>query len=145
MPASVSSRVRRLPEPRPFDRSRCDRFERLAGWTHRATGGRWGFRVAVVVYVAWAMSGQYFAYSEMWKLAFFIGTSTVTFLTVFLARNAQIRSSKALHLKLDELIYALKKADNGLIESEELTEWELDSMRERHRRLAAGCPCRSAD
>ncbi len=89
-----------------------------------------------MIYVAWAMSGYYFDYSELWKFSFFMGTSSVTFLTVFLARNAQIRSAKALHVKLDELIYAVKRADNGVIESEELAESQLDQMRGRYHRLA---------
>jgi low affinity Fe/Cu permease len=118
---------------------RSDHFEQLAAWTVRATGGRWGFRTALLLFLGWALSGPYFDYSEVWRMAFFLGTSSVTFLTVFLARNAQIRSSKALHLKLDELIYALKKADKELIESEDLTEKELDWLRERHRRSTSCC------
>jgi low affinity Fe/Cu permease len=89
-----------------------------------------------MAYIAWAMSGPYFDFSEAWRFSYFMGTSTVTFLTVFLARNAQIRSAKALHVKLDELIYAVKRADNGVIESEELTETELDQIRGRYHRLA---------
>ncbi len=119
-----------------WHRPSCDRFERLGTWAFRTMGGRWGFRIASMVYIAWAMSGHYFEYSEAWKFSFFIGNSSVTFLTVFLARNAQIRSAKALHLKLDELIYAMKRADNGVIESEELAETELDQMRVRYHRLA---------
>ena len=92
------------------------------------------------------MSGHYFEYGEAWRLTFFMGTSSVTFLTVFLARNAQIRSAKALHVKLDELIFAVKRADNGVIESEELAETELDKMRGRYHRLArATVAVRSTD
>ncbi len=119
-----------------WHRPSCDRFERLGAWAFRTMGGRWGFRVASMVFIAWAMSGHYFDYSEAWKFSFFIGNSSVTFLTVFLARNAQIRSAKALHVKLDALIYAVKRADNGVIESEELAETELDRMRGRYHRLA---------
>lgn len=119
-----------------WHRTSCDRFERLGAWAFRTMGGRWAFRIASMVYLAWAMSGHYFHYSEAWKFSFFIGNSIVTFVTVFLARNAQIRSAKALHVKLDELVYAVKRADNGVIESEELAESELDRMRGRYHRLA---------
>ena len=119
-----------------------DRFEQMAAWTVRATGGKMGFRVAVLAFVIWAVSGPYFRYSEAWESVFFLVTSGVTFLTVFLARNAQIRSSKALHLKLDELIHAINKADNRLIESESLAERELDMMRERYRQSP---PCGHGD
>lgn len=87
-------KLRRPPFTTGCHRSRCDRFERLAAWAFQATGGRWGFRIAIIVYLAWVMSGDYFNYNEVWRLAFFVVTSSVTFLTVFLARNAQIRSAK---------------------------------------------------
>ena len=133
MPGTIRSDPKNPPHRPHSPGHRRDRFERLAAWTFRATGGRWGFHIALLSFVAWALSGHFFAYSEAWKLTFFLGTSSVTFLTVFLARNAQIRSAKALHLKLDEVIHALKRADNSLIESEELTERELDRLRDRHR------------
>ncbi len=129
-------KMRRVRWTEGCHRPQCNRFERLGAWAFRAMGGKWGFRIASMVYLAWAISGPYFDYSEAWQFSFFIGNSIVTFLTVFLARNAQIRSAKALHVKLDELIYAVKRADNGVIESEELAETELDRMRGRYHRLA---------
>ncbi|MCA1685497.1 MAG: low affinity iron permease family protein [Planctomycetia bacterium] len=147
MQATIPKKNRRLhhrlaPGLRPHHR---DHFEEFAVWTVRATGCKIGFRVAVLAFCVWASSGPYFRYSAAWERVFFVVTSGVTFLTVFLARNAQIRSSKALHLKLDELIFAVTKADNALIESESLAERELDEMRERTRILASCSHCRPTD
>jgi low affinity Fe/Cu permease len=112
------------------------RFERFSMWAVRATGGHWAFRVAVLLILAWAATGPIFRYHESWKTTFTVVTSSVTFLLVFLIQNAQNRESKALHLKLDELIYASKNARNELINIEHLTEEQLDRLGRRYSRLA---------
>src|SRR5512135_3640636 len=84
--------------------TRRDLFTRVAGWTIRATGGRWGFSLARLTVVVWVASGPYFQYSETWQRAINTGTTIVTFLMVFLIQNVQNRELKATHLKLDELI-----------------------------------------
>ena len=115
---------------------RQDLFTRIAGWTIRATGGRWGFLTALGAVVVWAMTGPYFHYSENWQLVINTGTTIVTFLMVFLIQNAQNRESKAIHLKLDELILAVRQARNELIDIENLTEEQLDLLGERYRKVA---------
>jgi low affinity Fe/Cu permease len=114
----------------------CSRFERISMWAVRAAGGHWAFRVAVLLILAWAATGPYFRYHESWKTTFTVVTSSVTFLLVFLIQNAQNRESKAVHLKLDELIYAAKNARNELINIEHLTEEQLDRLGRRYSRLA---------
>jgi low affinity Fe/Cu permease len=115
----------------------CDRFERISIWAVRAAGGRWGFRAALLLISAWAASGPFFRYHESWTTTFTVATTSVTFLLVFLIQNAQNRESKAVHLKLDELIYAAKNARNELIHIEHLTEEQLDHLGQRYSRLAA--------
>ena len=127
-------RIRRL--PREASARQGDSFERLAVWTVHATGGRWGFRIAILGFIAWLASGSYFNYHESWASTFSLATTTVTFLLVFLIQNAQNRESKAIHLKLDELIYAAKNARNELIHIEHMTEEQLDLLGERYRKLA---------
>src|SRR5277367_4415029 len=102
---------------RPADSFRQrDLFTRLAGWTIRTTGGRWGFVFAFGTVIVWAFLGPYCNYSANWQLVVNTGTTIVTFLMVFLIQNAQNRESKAIHLKLDELILAVKAARNELID-----------------------------
>ena len=69
-----------------------------------------------------------FHYSDTWQLIINTGTTIVTFLMVFLIQNTQNRDAKAVHLKLDELIRALKGARNELIDLETLTDEELTSL-----------------
>jgi len=113
-----------------------DLFGRIAAWTIRATGGRWAFLIAIGTVVAWAISGPFFHYSEMWQLIINTGTTIVTFLMVFLIQNAQNRESKAVHIKLDELILAVKRANNEMIDIEHLTEEQLDRIAARYRQVA---------
>jgi len=114
-----------------------DLFTRLAGWTIRATGGRWGFLVAFGTVLVWALLGPYCNYSATWQLVINTGTTIVTFLMVFLIQNAQNRESKAIHLKLDELILAVNRARNELIDIEHLTEEQLDLIGEQYKEVAA--------
>jgi low affinity Fe/Cu permease len=114
---------------------RRDLFTRVAAWTTRATGGRWGFLFAFGSVLAWAVLGPFFRYSENWQLVINTGTTFVTFLMVFLIQNAQNRESKAVHLKLDELILAVRQARNEMIDVEHLTDEQLDRLAERYRRV----------
>jgi low affinity Fe/Cu permease len=116
--------------------TRCDRFERISVWAVRAAGGRWGFGLALILILGWVASGPYFRYHESWTTTFTVVATSVTILLVFLIQNAQNRESKAVHLKLDELIYAAKNARNELISIEHLTEEQLDRLGRRYSRLA---------
>jgi low affinity Fe/Cu permease len=121
--------------PTPYVRP--DIFTRISRWTIHATGGRWGFFTAAGVILFWAAAGPYYHYSDYWQLVINTGTTIVTFLMVFLIQNAQNRESKAVHLKLDELIRAVKTARNEMIDIENLTEEHLDRLAVRYHQLAA--------
>jgi low affinity Fe/Cu permease len=89
--------------------------------------------------LVWALLGPYCNYSANWQLVVNTGTTIVTFLMVFLIQNAQNRESKALHLKLDELILSARRARNELIDIELLTDEQLDRLGERYRQVSAAC------
>lgn len=84
------------------------------------------FVLALLSVVAWAVTGPIFHYSESWQLVINTGTTIMTFLMVFLLQNIQNRDSRAVQLKLDELIRALTGARNELINVENFTEEELE-------------------
>ena len=106
-------------------------------WAVRAAGCRWGFRLAVLLLLAWAIAGSIFRYHESWTTIFTVATTSVMFLLVFLIQNVQNRELKAVHLKLDELILSAKHARNELIDIEYLTEEQLDRLGRRYSKLAA--------
>jgi low affinity Fe/Cu permease len=86
------------------------------------------FAAAIAVVVGWAILGPVYHYSDTWQLVINTGTTIVTFLMVFLMQNTQNRDSKAIQLKLDELLRGVKGARTGLVRLESLTEEELLSL-----------------
>ena len=111
-------------------------FRKIAQRTAHGVGHPWAFSLAMGVVVVWAVTGPVFEFSDTWQLVINTGTTIVTFLMVFLIQNTQNRDSHAIHLKLDELIRAHKKARNALLVAEELTENELDDLQSEFERLA---------
>ncbi|MGH2348559.1 MAG: low affinity iron permease family protein [bacterium] len=111
-------------------------FPRFARWAAHSAGHSGAFGLAVLVIVAWAITGPLFGFSDTWQLAINTGTTIVTFLMVFLIQNTQTRDTIALQLKIDELIRALEGAHNVLLDLEELTEEELEEIRKRYTDLA---------
>ena len=84
----------------------------------------------------WGATGPLFHYSNTWQLVINTGTTIVTFLMVFLIQRSQNKDSRAVHLKLNELVAALKGASNRLIDAEGLTEAELEILHRHYRQLA---------
>ena len=113
-----------------------DAFFHFSRNTARHVGQPAAFVLATLVIAAWAITGPIFHWSDTWQLIINTGTTIVTFLMVFLIQNTQNRDSEALHLKLDELIRATKRARNSLLDLEECTEEEIKALREEFTRLA---------
>jgi low affinity Fe/Cu permease len=94
-----------------------------------------GFGSALLIIVVWLVTGPVFHFSDTWQLIINTATTIVTFLMVFLIQNTQNRDAKAVHLKLDELIRALKGARNQLVDLEELSDEELKKLENQFRRM----------
>ena len=107
-------------------------FSRLASRTAQLVGHPYMFLFAIVVLVAWAISGPFFHFSDTWQLIINTGTTIITFLVVFLIQNTQNRDAKALHLKLDELIRSHVPARNDMIDIEKLSDEELEELEKRY-------------
>jgi low affinity Fe/Cu permease len=93
------------------------------------------FVAALAMLFIWAITGPLFAYSDTWQLVINTTTSVVTFLVVFLIQNTQNRDSRAMHLKLDELLYALKEARTRLVNLENMSEEEVEAIQKQFDRL----------
>ena len=90
--------------------------------------------------VGWALTGPLFGFSSTWQLVINTGTTIVTFLMVFLIQNSQNRESKAVELKLDELLRGLKGARNSLINLEDLSDEEMDRLQREFQRVRSPAP-----
>ena len=113
-----------------------DTFERIAGRATVATGSFWAFALALLTIIVWAIVGPMFGFSEAWQLVINTGTTIVTFLMVFVIQHAQNKETRAIQLKLNELIAALQGSSNRLIDVEDLSERELNALYKKFRRLA---------
>ncbi len=111
-------------------------FERFANAATKFTGSSFAFLLAVGIVLIWAISGPFFNYSETWQLVINTGTTIITFLMVFLIQKAQNKDSKAIQLKLNELIAANKYASNRMVDIEDLTEAELDQLHKFYVKLS---------
>jgi low affinity Fe/Cu permease len=92
----------------------------------RALGSPFALLIAAAVIVVWAVSGPIFGFSDTWQLVINTGTTIVTFLMVFVIQNSQNRDSKAMHIKLDELIESMQGARNEVVLAETETDEEQD-------------------
>lgn len=111
-------------------------FRKFADITSAATGSSWAFIIAFMVVVVWAITGPLFNFSDTWQLVINTGTTIVTFLMVFLIQNTQNRDTKAMHIKLDELIRATRDARNTLMNVEDMSEEDLKNQKEEFERVA---------
>jgi len=110
-------------------------FRKFAQKTSQIVGTSWAFILAVLIIVVWAVTGPMFRYSDTWQLVINTGTTIITFMMVFLIQNTQNRDAKAIHLKLDELIKGVKGARTGFVNLEELSDEELDRLRQEFAKL----------
>lgn len=109
-------------------KKRKNLFERFSNWATHATGSSAAFIIATSTVIIWAVSGPIFNYSETWQLVINTGTTIVTFLMVFLIQKSQNKDSKAIHLKLNELIASHEGTSNRMVNLEDLSEEELDQL-----------------
>jgi low affinity Fe/Cu permease len=114
---------------------RKETFRKLAHFTAEVAGTPVAFCVALSVIGAWLVTGPIFGFSDTWQLIINTATTIITFLMVFLIQNAQNRDAKAFHLKLDELLKGVKGARTSMVNLEDMTDEELEEMREEFKAL----------
>jgi low affinity Fe/Cu permease len=110
-------------------------LERFSYQATRTTGTSGAFVLAVAVIIVWGISGPLFHFSDTWQLVINTGTTIVTFLMVFLIQRTQNKDALAIHLKLNEIVAALEGASNRLIDVEDLSEPEIEALRNYYKRL----------
>jgi low affinity Fe/Cu permease len=111
-------------------------FEKIAQYATTFAGSTIAFMSAFSLIIVWLVTGPVFDYSDTWQLVINTGTTIITFLMVFLIQRAQNKDSKAIHLKLNELVASLKGPSNRMVDVEDLSEEELDVLAKYYRKLA---------
>src|SRR5947199_655725 len=105
------------------------KFEKAAAKITKVTGSATAFVLAVAVILVWGITGPIFHYSDTWQLVINTGTTIITFLMVFIIQQSQNKDSLAIQLKLNELIACDERASNRLIDVEDLTQEELEVLK----------------
>ena len=137
MHATQVGKLKKNEQERDFLCIVSDAFRVFARRSSVVLGSAWAFAGAVLVIVVWLITGPTFHFSDTWQLIINTATTIITFLMVFLIQNTQNRDAKAVHLKLDELIRAIKDAHNELVDLEDLSDEELEKLEEQFRRMRA--------
>ncbi len=124
MNKTAGRELKKHEQERDFFCSVSDAFRIFAHRLCLMLGSAWAFTAAAIVILVWLVTGPIFHFSDTWQLIINTATTIITFLMVFLIQNTQNRDAKAMHLKLDELIRALKGARNHLVDLENLSDDE---------------------
>ena len=112
-----------------------EQFRKVSVAAANFLGSPWVFIINVLLILLWLAAGPFFQYSDSWQLIVNTVTTVATYLAVFLIQNTQNRDSKALHLKLDELIASVEGARNRMVDLENLADDELDELQKQFQRL----------
>lgn len=120
-------------------------FRLFASAVSTFAGSPYVFIAAILLIVGWAITGPFFGFSNTWQLVINTTTTIVTFLMVFLIQNTQNRDSKAIHLKLDELIKALKGARDEIIDIENLPDEVIDQLQSEFQEIKKKYEIKTAD
>ncbi len=108
-----------------------DLFSVFSHRTSHLAGRPIAFVAACLLILLWAVTGPLFGFSETWQLVINTATTIITFLMVFILQNTQERDGEAVQAKLDELIFAIKTADNSFVAAERLSDHDLHELRQR--------------
>ena len=123
-------------KPKGFVATVSRGMERFSLAVTNFAGSSWAFCGALGIVVLWGITGPIFGFSDTWQLVINTGTTIVTFLMVFLIQRSQNKETKALELKLNELVAATKGASNHLIDVEDASEDELIALHRHYQKLA---------
>jgi low affinity Fe/Cu permease len=111
-------------------------FAKMAQKAAKVTGSSPAFLTVCLLTVLWLGSGPFFHWSDTWQLVINTISNIVAMLMLFLIQNTQNRESAALQLKADELLRAVRGAQNAFINLEELSEEDLIVIKERYAKMA---------
>jgi low affinity Fe/Cu permease len=111
-------------------------FEKFASKVTRATGKPMAFILAALAIIVWGVTGPIFGFSDTWQLVINTGTTIITFLMVFVIQQSQNKDTAAIQLKLNELIAASETASNRLVDIEDLTSDEIETLKKYYVKLA---------
>ena len=112
-----------------------EHFRKIATNISNGIGSPLTFILAIVLVISWLIIGSLYNYSDTWQLIISTTTNVIALLILFIVQYTQNRDTRAVHLKLDELIKAIKGARTGLVDVEDLSDADLDSLQAEFKAL----------
>ncbi|HZS07809.1 MAG TPA: low affinity iron permease family protein [Blastocatellia bacterium] len=110
-------------------------FRRISDNIAEMSGSPWATILLVVALIGWCLVGYIYGYTDNWQLIFDNTSSVLFLLMLFLIQNSANRDSKAIHLKLDELLRAVEGARTSMVQLENLSEEELERLNDEFEQL----------
>ena len=98
---------------------------RIATKTAETVGAPLSFVAASVLVAAWIVWGFFANFSDRWLLIPSAVASIAAFLVVFSLQYTQNRDTRAIQLKLDELLRGISRTRTELVKLEQLSDEEL--------------------
>lgn len=111
------------------------KFDRFGQWLASHSGRPVTFVIALMLIIAWGVSGPLFHFNDTWQLVINTSTTIITFLMVFLIQNTQNRDNDELHIKIDELLRTTKRAHKALLDLEDMGPAELHALRKHYQQI----------
>ncbi|MEO8398181.1 MAG: low affinity iron permease family protein [Ignavibacteriaceae bacterium] len=111
-------------------------FDHFATRVSKFAGSSAAFSIALCIIILWLAFGPIFKFSDTWQLVINTGTTIITFLMVFLIQRSQNKDNLSLQLKLNELVASSGSTSNRLIDIEDLTQDELETLHKYYAKLA---------
>lgn len=124
-----------VPDPIEIKPPRRDAFHKISVGVSNKLGSPFAFALAVLLILGWIVTGPFFHFSDTWQLVINTTTTIVTFLMVFAIQNTQNRDSKAVQLKLNELIKSSRGARTEFVDVEDLTDNELNVLSDQFKEI----------
>jgi low affinity Fe/Cu permease len=115
-------------------------FRKFSNASAERLGSPWAFILGLGIILVWGITGPLFDFSDSWQLVINTGTSLVTFLMVFLIQSTQNRDTRAMQLKLDELLRAVSEARTRLVALEDSPDEEIENLKQEFTQLKEACP-----
>ena len=108
-------------------------FEKLTSVAIAILGNSIAFIVALIIVIYWLTNKRFFIQDIHYCIGDII--LGIAFLSLFIIQKSFNRFSKALHLKVNELVASHEPANNAVIHAEEKTEQEINILSKEYSEL----------
>ncbi len=111
------------------------KLEAVTEWVTERAGSPYMFVFALLVIANWLIIGLFIGFSDTFQLVINTVTNATEFAMVFAIQATQNRETRALQVKVDELIRAQAGAKDERLTADEQSDEELQRLTEEYHQL----------